>query len=168
VFPNVVVGSGVRLTFGEFALTAIDIGEAESHHDSYWMLHAPDDDHAFVGDMVMNGVHAYTGDGHSGRWIEALGRLKKGFSDRVRIYPGHGDTGGKELLGMQRRYLEEFRAQVRAPAAGRSRLSEGDAHELQRRMTAFLGHDNMARWVLEGANPVAAELANERRRPTRR
>jgi hypothetical protein len=32
------------------------------------------------------------------------------------------------------------------------------AKEHQRRMIDSLGHDKAARWVLEGANPVAKEL----------
>ena len=159
-FPNVVIAGGVHLTFGDTTLTAIDVGEAESHHDSIWILHAADGDHAFIGDLVMNGVHAYTADGHTGRWIESLRQLENDLQQVVQIYPGHGDSGGVDLLKTQRRYLEEFRSQVRDLAGGQPYLSENKAKELQRRMINFLGHDKVARWVLEGANPVAKELAS--------
>jgi glyoxylase-like metal-dependent hydrolase (beta-lactamase superfamily II) len=159
-FPNVVVGGSVRLTFGDITLTPIDIGEAESHHDSVWILHTADGQHVFVGDLVMNGVHAYTADGHTGRWLAALRGLKTKFQTAARIYPGHGEPGGTDLLKMQANYLEKFRSEVRDLAGGRLSLSEEQAKELEKRMVKFLGHDKVARWILEGATPVAREVAN--------
>jgi glyoxylase-like metal-dependent hydrolase (beta-lactamase superfamily II) len=159
-FPNVVANGGVRLTFGDITLTPVDIGEAESHHDSAWILHTGEGEHAFVGDLVMNGVHAYTADGHTGRWIASLHGLETKLKTAARIYPGHGEPGGPELLKMQANYLEKFRLEVRDLSAGKPNLSEDQAKELEKRMIKFLGHDKVARWILEGANPVAKELAN--------
>lgn len=161
-FPNVVVEGGVRLAFGDITLTPIDIGEGESHHDSVWILSTAGADYAFVGDLVMEGVHAYTADGHTGPWLEALGDLQTRLASMQRIYPGHGEPGGLDLFAMQASYLEAFRTEIRDLAAGRPLLTEGQAEELQRRMVGFLGHDRVARWVLEGADPVANELAGNR------
>jgi glyoxylase-like metal-dependent hydrolase (beta-lactamase superfamily II) len=164
-FPNVVVVSeGVRLTFGDITLTSIDIGPAESHHDSAWLLRADDGEHVFVGDQVMSGVHAYTADAHTGRWIETLQRLKRQLRSAARIYPGHGKPGGPELLDRQVAYLEKFRAHVRTLAAGRPTLSDDQTKELERHMVDFLGHSRMSRWIFEGANPVAGELAGQAQR----
>jgi glyoxylase-like metal-dependent hydrolase (beta-lactamase superfamily II) len=164
VFPSVVMSTTARLTFDDFALTPIDVGEAESHHDSVWVLHAADGEHAFVGDLVMNGVHAYTADGHTGAWLAALDRVAARFT---RIYPGHGAPGGQELVAAQRGYLERFRAEVQDLAAGRPDLGEDQARELERRMVAFLAHDRLSRWAIEGASPVAVELAREAGAPRR-
>lgn len=87
-FPNVVVNGRVRLTLQDITLTSIDIGEAESHHDSVWILHTADGEHAFVGDLVMNGVQAYTADGHTGRWLTSLRGLETRLKTAARIYPG--------------------------------------------------------------------------------
>jgi glyoxylase-like metal-dependent hydrolase (beta-lactamase superfamily II) len=163
-FPNVVVSDGVRLVFGDIMLTAIDIGLAESHHDSVWVLRGAGGEHAFVGDQVMSGVHAYTADAHTGRWIDSLRRLERRLASAARIYPGHGEPGGPELLKRQAAYLEEFRAQVRTLAAGGPTLSDDQTKELARRMIDFLGHNRMSRWIFEGANPVAAELADSTQR----
>lgn len=160
-FPNVLVTGNVRLTFGDISLTAIDIGAAESHHDSIWILHTSEGEHAFVGDLVMNGVHAYTADAHTGRWIEWLHRLEKRLSGVIRIYPGHGEPGGPDLLKWQTRYLDKFRAEVSELALGHPRLSENKIRELEKRMVEFMGHARMSRWILEGANPVAQELATK-------
>lgn len=158
-FANVVVEDGQRLSFGEITLTPVDIGEGESHHDSAWILSTADGDHAFVGDLVMEGVHAYTADGHTGAWLGALRGLEHRLRSVVRIYPGHGEPAGPELLGIQATYLEAFREEVRDLAAGRPRLTEQQAAELQRRMVEVSGHDRVARWILEGADPVAGELS---------
>lgn len=158
-FANVVVDGGQRLSFGDITLVPIDIGEGESHHDSVWILSTADGDHAFVGDLVMEGVHAYTADGHTGAWLRALRDLEHRLESADRIYPGHGAPGGPELLGMQASYLEAFREEVRDLAAGRPRLTERQAAELQRRMVEVSGHDRVARWILEGADSVAGELA---------
>ena len=61
----------------------------------------------------MNGVHAYTADGHTGRWLESLRRLEAELKTAARIYPGHGESGGLELLKAQARYLDKFRSEVR-------------------------------------------------------
>lgn len=158
-FPNVVVDDGEHVSFGDIALTPIDIGEGESHHDSVWILTTGEGDHAFVGDLVMEGVHAYTADGHTGAWLEALRDLEHRLASMARIYPGHGEPGGPELFGIQASYLEAFREEVRILAAGRPRLTEQQAAVLQRRMVEVSGHDRIARWILEGADPVAGELA---------
>lgn len=158
-FPEVVVDDGERLSFGDITLTAIDIEEGESHYDSVWLLSTAEGDFAFVGDLVMEGVHAYTADGHTGAWLEALHDLEHRLASMARIYPGHGEPGGPELFGIQASYLEAFRDEVRSLAAGRPRLTEDQAGELQRRMIEVSGHDRVARWILEGANPVASELA---------
>jgi glyoxylase-like metal-dependent hydrolase (beta-lactamase superfamily II) len=158
-FPNRTAGRGAVLTFDDIALMPIEVGEAESDHDSMWILRTGDGDHAFVGDLVMNGVHAYTADAHTGGWLAALTRAQATLARAIRIHPGHGPPGGTELLRAQARYLETFRAEVRAFAAGDSSLSDDHVRELEARMVRFLGHDRMSRWIQEGANPVAREVS---------
>jgi len=156
-FPSVIVAGGVEVRFGDISLTAIDVGAAESDHDSIWLLRGPDGVHAFIGDLVMEGVHAYTADGHTGRWLSQLERLR-GMLAGARLHPGHGRSGDVSLLDGQAHYLRQFRAAVAEVAGGRPHIDAADARVLQRRMVRFLGHDRGARWVLEGAAPVAAEL----------
>ncbi len=157
-FPNVIAEGGVDLTFGDISLSSLDVGEAESDHDSVWVLRAGDAEHLFVGDLVMSGVHAYTADAHTGRWLAALARLELRLRTAVRIYPGHGEPGGVDLVRNQIGYLERFRSEVWSLSGGRPSLSPDEIRELETRMVRFLGHDRMARWIHEGANPVAEEL----------
>lgn len=158
-FPNVIVADGVGLTFADIEVRALDLGEGESDHDSLWILHAGDGEHAFVGDQVMQGVHAYTADGHTGPWLESLERLESKLRDAVRLYPGHGMPGGVELIGRQIAYLERFRIEVQEVSKARTGLTDDQVEDLERRMIEYLGHDRMSRWILEGAGAVAEELA---------
>lgn len=158
IFPTVIANHSVDFTYSDISLTPIDVGEAESDHDSVWVLRTATGEHAFVGDLMMNGVHAYTADAHTGRWLDALARVQARLAKALRIYPGHGQPGGMDLFRTQTQYLETFRAEVRELSGGRRSLSANEVYELEMRMVRFLGHDRMARWIHEGASPVAQEI----------
>ena len=158
-FPNTIVESNQVLKYGDLELTPITVGENESDHDTIWILRQPDGKVAFVGDLIMEGMHAYTADAHTGEWLATLDSLESQLEDVNRIYPGHGESGGLELLKPQKDYLTEFRTQVREIANCQPSMSEAQAKKLQSRMVNYLGTDKNARWILESANPVAEELA---------
>lgn len=166
-FPTVTARQSVALTFGDISLTPLDIGEAESDHDSVWILRTAAGERAFVGDLVMNGVHAYTADAHTGDWLDALTRVQARLLKGTDIYPGHGEPGGMNLFRRQTQYLEMFRGEVSRLAAGSSSLSADQVRELETRMVRFLGHDRMSRWIQEGANPVAQEISGTAVAPVR-
>lgn len=158
-FPNRIAASGEALSFGEFTLTPLDLDAGESDHDSVWILKGPTGEFVFTGDLVMNGVHAYAADAHTGAWLASLGRLRQMFGDATRLYPGHGAPGDGRLMEEQAAYLERLRAEIVDLARGRPELSDSETLELEGRMVRFIGHDRMARWLHEAADPVAAELA---------
>ncbi|MEM9488321.1 MAG: MBL fold metallo-hydrolase, partial [Myxococcota bacterium] len=107
-FPTVLVADGERIEFDDLSFVVHDVGPAESHYDSYWVLEAPEPA-AFVGDLVFNGVHAYLADGHSTKWLDLLDRLERDLADMKVIYPGHGASGSPALLAEQRQYLTLYR-----------------------------------------------------------
>lgn len=158
-FPNTIAVPSVPLDFGEFALTPFDFGEGESHHDSVWVLRGPTGEFVFTGDLVMSGAHAFTADAHTGAWLESLARLAAMFGADTWFYPGHGAPGDSRLLAAQREYIETFRAEIADLAEGRAELGAAETLELERRMVCFARHERMSRWIHEGADPVAAELA---------
>lgn len=78
-------------------------------------LYAPEAGAFFASDLVYNGVHAWLGEGveraHAENWIAILTRLAARFAGRsVTIHPGHGASGGVELVEGIRAYLEDFLA----------------------------------------------------------
>jgi glyoxylase-like metal-dependent hydrolase (beta-lactamase superfamily II) len=72
-YPNSPLSDRGQVRFGELTFTVRELGAAESHADSYFLLaaagHAPV---AFTGDLAFRGMHSYTADGHSARWLPVL------------------------------------------------------------------------------------------------
>jgi glyoxylase-like metal-dependent hydrolase (beta-lactamase superfamily II) len=161
-FPNRILRSGQSLTLGGVAFTVHDLGPGESHADSYWTAEVAGRKVAFIGDVVLEGVHAYTADGHTAAWIANLGRLRRDLAGTATLYPGHGAAGGLEILDGQRTYLERYRAAVREIAGGARTVSEAQKKELTARMRRVRPTDRLEFLIPLGADAVAAELAGLR------
>jgi glyoxylase-like metal-dependent hydrolase (beta-lactamase superfamily II) len=161
-YPNSLLAGGTRVTVDELGFTVHDTGPAESHADSYVVMTADGGAPvAFTGDLAFHGMHPYTADGHSGRWLDALDVLAGDLADVRTLYPGHGDPAGPGLLAEQRRYLLYYRELVRRLSGGEPQLPEAAKAELGAAMRAFLPDAPLA-WMIElGADAVAAELAGE-------
>jgi glyoxylase-like metal-dependent hydrolase (beta-lactamase superfamily II) len=158
VFPNRTVKDGERVTFDGASFTVHALGPGESHSDSYWRLEGSGSA-AFIGDVVLAGVHAYVSDGHTTQWLRNLDQLEGELKGVKRIYPGHGQSGGVELLATQREYLRTYRAEVDTLRKGAAALGEAETKQLvegMKRRYPALGLDFL---IGLGANAVAAELA---------
>ncbi|MFP2929071.1 MBL fold metallo-hydrolase [Pyxidicoccus sp. 3LG] len=59
--------------------------------------------HLFVGDLVANGSHGWFENGRTDEWLRRLDELRA--LQPKWIHPGHGLTGGPELLERQAEYL---------------------------------------------------------------
>lgn len=114
---------------------------------------------AFVGDLIFHGTHSYIADGQLAEWLANLTRARTLLGNVGTIYPGHGPSGSLELLDLQRRYLETYRAAVRELAAGRPVLTDDEKNELTARMERHLPSAGLAFLVGLSADAVAAELA---------
>lgn len=157
-FPSRIVADGETVTFGGVSFTVHALGPGESHADSYWVVEGGAK-LAFIGDVVLNGVHAYVTDGHTTAWLANLARLEKELAGYT-LYPGHGASGSTELLAEQRRYLEAYRAAVRRLAGGRPALTNEAKAALLAEMKRILPTDRLEFLVGLGADAVAAELAS--------
>jgi glyoxylase-like metal-dependent hydrolase (beta-lactamase superfamily II) len=158
-FPNRLLRDGESLELDGARFTVHDLGPGESHRDSIWIVESGPAKLAFIGDVVLQGSHAYLSDGHSTRWLRNLGRVKRLAAGAERVYPGHGDAGGMELLDWQRAYLTAYRDNIAALARGRPSLGDADKDELERRMVARYGAERLRFLIKLGADPVARELA---------
>jgi glyoxylase-like metal-dependent hydrolase (beta-lactamase superfamily II) len=159
-YPNSLLADGARVQLDEMTFAVREVGPAESHADSYFLLTANEvASVAFTGDLVFHGMHSYTADGHSGAWLAALDVLGGELAGIGALYPGHGDPAGPGLLADQRRYLLYYRELIRRLSAGEPQLSEAARSELSTAVQAFL-QDAPLTWMIElGADAVAAELA---------
>jgi glyoxylase-like metal-dependent hydrolase (beta-lactamase superfamily II) len=156
-YPNSPLADGAQVTVDELTFTAHDMGPAESHADSYFVLET--NHSAFIGDLAFHGTHPYTADGHSGHWLAALDTLSARLANVGTLYPGHGEPATTDLLADQRRYLLYYREVVRRLADGNKQLPEAARPELDAAMRVFLP-DAPLTWMIElGADAVAAELA---------
>jgi glyoxylase-like metal-dependent hydrolase (beta-lactamase superfamily II) len=68
--------------------------------------------HLFTGDLVTNGAHGWFEGGRVDAWLERIGELRA-LMPRW-IHPGHGPTGGPELLDREADYLRAIQAAVAA------------------------------------------------------
>ncbi|TDV44234.1 MBL fold metallo-hydrolase [Actinophytocola oryzae] len=154
--PDPAPAEGVA--FGDLRVSLHDVGPAESHADSYLIVESGGERLAFVGDLAFDGVHSYTADGHSARWLTTLDRLVTDLAG-LPLYPGHGAPGDVGLLARQQKYLRAYRDRVRELAAGADRLTDAQKQELTATMTHLLPDAPLAWLVAHGADAVAEELA---------
>jgi glyoxylase-like metal-dependent hydrolase (beta-lactamase superfamily II) len=160
-FPDVLLADGDRVQLGELSFTVRELGPAESHADSYFLLAADGRPPvAFVGDLAFHGTHPYTADGHSARWLAALDLVAGELAGVGTLYPGHGDPAGPGVLAEQRRYLLYYRELVRRLAGGEPQLPDAAKAELDAGMQAFLPAAPLTWMIGLGADAVAAELAH--------
>lgn len=154
VFPTKVLKADDVVTFDGVEFKAVDLGAGESDDETAWLV----GEHAFVGDLVMNRVHAWVADGHTNAWLAALARAKQ-LPNVKQVYPGHGEAGGRELFDWQLRYLEAYRSSVKELAQGKPTLDEAAKKTLEARMEKVLPHGPLKMLVTMGADVVAGELA---------
>src|SRR5215469_466777 len=75
-YPNSLLADRDQVRLGGLTFTVRELGPAESHADSFFLLSADGRGPvAFTGDLAFHGMHPYTADGHSSRWLTALGVL---------------------------------------------------------------------------------------------
>jgi glyoxylase-like metal-dependent hydrolase (beta-lactamase superfamily II) len=160
-FPNRTLQDGQSVSIDGITFTVHDLGPGESHSDSYWVMEADGQRVAFIGDVVLNHVHAYGADAHTFEWLKNLDRLITGLSGFDRIYPGHGKSGGVELLQWQKHYLQELRAEIAAFANGKTELSEIEKAQLVEQMNEKFPDTKLDFLLINSADPVAKELAQE-------
>ena len=158
-FPNRTVHDGESLIFDGATFTVHDLGPGESHSDSIWIMAGSGERIAFIGDVVLHGVHAYTADGHTAAWLSNLDRVKSLLKGMEFLYPGHGEPGDAKMLDWERQYLVKYRKEVTALADGHARLTEDEKATLVSRMKDYLPTDRLEFLIGLGADAVAAELS---------
>ena len=159
-YPNSLLADRAEVRFGELTFTVRELGPAESHADSYFLLSseggAPV---AFTGDLAFHGTHPYTADGHSAQWLAVLDMLAGDLASVATLYPGHGDPAGPGVLAEQRRYLLYYREVVRRLSGGQAKLPPSARAELEAAMQAFLPGAPLTWMIGLGADAVAGEQA---------
>ena len=159
-YPNSPLADRAEVRFGELTFTVRELGPAESHADSYFVLSADGRAPvAFIGDLAFNSTHPYTADGHSAGWLATLDVLASELADIGTLYPGHGDPAGPGVFAEQRRYLLYYRELIRRLSGGQGTVPPSARAELDAAMQAFLPGAPLTWMIGLGADAVAGELA---------
>jgi glyoxylase-like metal-dependent hydrolase (beta-lactamase superfamily II)/quinol monooxygenase YgiN len=161
LFPTVTKKNDESIPIDGVRFTVHDLGPGESHADSYWVVSGQGKTYAFIGDLVLNRVHAFVGDGHTADWLANLEKVRLALSGVTSVFPGHGEPGGLEILDWQRDYLNAYRTAV-GELQRNGQMGEAQKLELAQRMKAFLPTEKLAFFIGLGADAVTAELNPER------
>jgi glyoxylase-like metal-dependent hydrolase (beta-lactamase superfamily II) len=162
-YPSVALVNRQVVDVDGLSITAREMGEAESHADSYFTVQEGDEPPiAFTGDLGFNGTHPYSADGHTTAWLLALDVLTRELAGVQHILPGHGAPTNMSLFDDQRRYLLYYREVVGRLAAGAPTLTDDAQVALEGAMQQFLPNAPLTWMIGLGANAVATEIARER------
>jgi glyoxylase-like metal-dependent hydrolase (beta-lactamase superfamily II) len=138
VFPNCIARAGATLEFDQdLRFDVVDIGPAESKHDSLFVLNG---EQIFVGDVIYSGMHAYLADGMLNEWRAALDKLAATLPEDAVLYPGHGVPVTVAAARWQRAYIDIFEVAVRSADWSAPERAEA---EVISRMKAFLPVDDL-------------------------
>lgn len=158
IFPNQAVGHGDEIRLGGVSLTVDELGPGESPFDTLWSL---DGRTVFAGDVVYNGMPAYLADGYWTEWLATLTRLEQQLPADVTLHVGHGPSGGRGLLVVQRRYIETFVETVTWYADA---VEAGDHTAVLQAMAEQLPTDGLEFLMDLSIEPVLAALGDRARR----
>lgn len=116
--------------------------------------------HVFVGDLVAGMGHAWLELGLIDEWLARLSEIQALAPEYV--HPGRGPSGGAELLGVQRAYLEKVIALVREenprPDVAKADKEAAIARVQERLLAAYPGYP-MRRFAENGLPRVWDRLA---------
>lgn len=128
VVPEAWTESRLRLADCELEVLRFSGGESAS----LGTLRVADTGDLLCADLVYDQTHLFLRERNLEGWLEQLAAFERGEGRRVRrLFPGHGLSGGLELVAETRRYLETFR----------QGLALGGAAALKEHMLrAFPGH----------------------------
>ncbi|MCE3006892.1 MAG: MBL fold metallo-hydrolase [Bacteroidetes bacterium] len=161
-FPNHMLRNDESVTIEGVKFQVKELGEGESHSDTYWLVDNGTHKLAFIGDVVLNGTHAYLADGHYQAWLDNLTRLQTDLKGVDTLYPGHGEPGGLAMLAWQKQYIETYVQNVKTLLANKKQLTDADKAELVKKMKEFLPSDKLEFLIAIGADAVAGQVASSK------
>lgn len=131
-------------------------GVAHTKGDGFLWL--PKEKILFTGDACVNGPHNFVGDGNITEWIKTLEAVRQLKPEKV--MPGHGPSGGPEVLADQQQYFVELRKRIKALVdAGKSPAEvKAAAPEVADQLKKIA---NIARYVPGSLNAHAEKVCVE-------
>ncbi len=113
-FPTTTFSDNMTVYLGNRQINLMHLGRAHTAGDI--VIHVPDQNVMFTGDIVEYHSACYCGDGHFGDWGDTLDNIRAFDVDA--IAPGRGDAlVGKEMVNAAIDLTRDFVASTYAPAA---------------------------------------------------
>lgn len=127
------------VTIEGFEMDVVEFGEGECKHIAAVFI--PKLKALFSADLVYNQAHLYLQEKHLDSWLALLDELEAFCKNRVTtFYPGHGESGGFELIGQTRAYLYDFKDALKtgdAKSAEKYILDRYPDYHVKQFLTAF-------------------------------
>lgn len=155
-FPTHLTDDGDVVDIAGVPFTVHDIGAGECATGALWIT----GDEAFVGDLAYSRAHPWLFEGRSALWLEQLDHAKPLLTGK-RLYVGHGEPGGPDLLDEQQRYIRAYQDSVRELSGGGSSLDDRAKSELAVRMDSVWPGAPLKDLIGMSADAVAVELAGQ-------
>lgn len=154
-FPTQTATEGDVLEFGpSLRFAAMDIGPAESFHDSVFLLEGARPV-AFAGDLAYGLMHSYMADNHNPDWRRAMDRLRADLPEDLPLLIGHGAPVTTGFLTWQETYLDVFEAAIRTANWSNP---EAATNEVMTRMQDYLPSEELAFFAQLSVTPNAQRL----------
>ncbi len=101
VAPTTTFDGHLELGVGDRVVQLLELGPAHTRGDV--VVHVPDADLLFTGDLVFHGGHPIVWAGPVSHWVEACDRMLA--LDAATVVPGHGPLSDRTCIEDQRGYL---------------------------------------------------------------
>jgi len=148
--PHVISDGARRVEFRFF-------GWAHTRGDGF--VYLPQEKVLCSGDAAVNGPYNYTADGNIGNWPKVIdGALKL---DVQYVLPGHGPSGGKEVLTGQRAFMVELHKAALAAVQAGKKLDDIVKKENGKEIASVQLPASVKNWVGEGLATQVKDAYNE-------
>lgn len=169
--PAHLVQDGDTLMVDGVSFTAFDAGPGESYADVWYLVQGSNRKAAFVGDIIMYGIHPFMQSGRSAGWLGSLESLKNNIPDGALLYLGHDVEGAstddagrkKSIIDWQISRVVDFRTAVFKRTAGLRLLTEDEIQSIVSELNAK-APENLQRYnflISTSANVLAAEFIED-------
>lgn len=148
--PHVMTDGARRVEFRFF-------GWAHTRGDGF--VYLPKEKVLCTGDAIVNGPYNYTADANVANWPKVIDAAMK--LDVEHVLPGHGPSGGREIMVGQRAFMLELHKAVDAAVKSGKKLDDIVKTENGRQVTTIQFPDSVKTWVGAGLPAQVKDTYNE-------